>query len=414
MMYKAFNTLLDKITGFDINKELEKILEFNFLPRNQIEEFHKEKFDILKKYAAKSPFYKTYLAKDIKEFPIITRDFIQLNFEKFKTNFRTPYRIVYTSGSTGVPMKIFVSKEMLLAKRVSHQKMLNWHCLTRESPELKIGGLKSGIISQIYFYLKNKRHIHSFNISNKNINDIIRLFNNFKPELLYGYPSVIYFLLSYAKNNNIDLNPPKLIATHAENLYTEMKTLFTNVFPNTPVANQYWSTEANIGVTCPKGNMHVDEDTIICELTDMDENGVGDLVLTCLYSYDFPFIRYKTGDRVKISDKKCPCGRNTKIIEKIEGRTIEYLQLPDGKNIALTSDNPIPYLGNVLYYQYIYKQKSDNIHMKVVPINKDKTIDIKGIINYYKRTYNLNMKIEIVEKTELSKSGKFKRIIFTD
>ncbi len=64
--------------------------------------------------------------------------------------------------------------------------------------------------------------------------------------------------------------------------------------------------------------MHlINEDTIITELLDPDTlqpiapGEVGEIVVTTLDKEASPVIRYRTGDRARLSDRPydCPCGR---------------------------------------------------------------------------------------------------------
>ena len=59
----------------------------------------------------------------------------------------------------------------------------------------------------------------------------------------------------------------------------------------------------------------------------------GHIVLTDLWNYSMPLIRYDAGDMGVPTDKSCSCGRGLPLIEKLSGRTIEQIILPDGQQI---------------------------------------------------------------------------------
>jgi phenylacetate-CoA ligase len=413
-MHKAFNKLFDLITGFDIAGELQKVLKFDEMSQNQIHQIQLDKFNLLKKYACRSAMYKNFLNKDYKSFPIVNRESLKKDFHKFLTNFRKPYSIQHSSGSTSDPISIIVSREMLLAKRVSHQKMLHWFGIDREAKEFKIGGVKESMATQIYYYLKNKRYYNSFRINEDTIKRIITHYNKFKPIVLYGYPSAIFGFIQMAHKKDLKLHSPKVIATHAENLYPEIEEKFASTFPESSIANQYWATESNIAVSCPQGNLHIDEDSVICETINMNENGVGDLIITNLHSYDFPIIRYKIGDRVKLSDKLCPCGRKTKIIEYIEGREIEFIELPDGRKINTTALYLSRYSDNILSYQIVYIKSRGKLIFKYLPIHERRKIRQVEISKTLKEYFGLPTEFEMISKLEYTKGGKFRKLEVID
>jgi phenylacetate-CoA ligase len=68
------------------------------------------------------------------------------------------------------------------------------------------------------------------------------------------------------------------------------------------------------GFSCAAGALHVNESEFIAEVLDpttgaVSPSGEGELVLTNLGRDGSPAIRYRTGDRVRLLDTRCVCGR---------------------------------------------------------------------------------------------------------
>ncbi len=336
------------------------------------------------------------------------------NAGKLLTNIRKTYFKSYTSGSTGTPVRLIISREMLQAKRASHQKLLAWNGLCRESPEFKVGGVKVNWKFGIYYFLKNKRTVYSLEISEKKADKIIRNFNRFRPAVMYGYPSAIMQLIHFAEIRNKKLHQPDIIITHAENLYLEFQQKFSSYFPGVKIANQYWTTEANIGESCPHGNIHIDEDAVICEVINKNENGVGDLLITNLNSFDQPVIRYKVGDRVKLSDQECTCGRKTRVIEYIHGRDNEEIELPDGRKLAFTALLVSRYGDNIKSYQMFYNRKKALIRFRYIPVDPDQPIEENNLRNYFKKDFGIDLMFFRVDEMEFTASGKYRKVVPVD
>jgi phenylacetate-CoA ligase len=82
------------------------------------------------------------------------------------------------------------------------------------------------------------------------------------------------------------------------------------------------------GHTCVAQNgVHLVESEHICEVIDphtgepVPEGTEGELVITNLGRWGFPLIRYRTGDRVKLTTERCVCGRtNARMLGGILGR----------------------------------------------------------------------------------------------
>lgn len=84
---------------------------------------------------------------------------------------------------------------------------------------------------------------------------------------------------------------------------------------------------------------------------------VGEIVATGLHNLAMPLIRYRTGDMGVWSTKACPCGQPFPILEKIKGRTTDYLIRRDGSlvsgTVAMFASED---LGTILYLQVIQSE----------------------------------------------------------
>ena len=83
--------------------------------------------------------------------------------------------------------------------------------------------------------------------------------------------------------------------------------------------------------------MHVNSDAVIVEIepvAGMPEN-VGRVLVTDLLNRSMPLIRYEIGDFASwVDGPACPCGRSLPRIAQIEGRSTDFLRLPDGTLIS--------------------------------------------------------------------------------
>lgn len=77
--------------------------------------------------------------------------------------------------------------------------------------------------------------------------------------------------------------------------------------------------------------LHVSEDHFLVEVLDpktqepVTEGESGELVLTSLTIQAFPLIRFRTGDRVRILDGGCPCGRTLMRVEWLRDRVDDLM-----------------------------------------------------------------------------------------
>ena len=60
---------------------------------------------------------------------------------------------------------------------------------------------------------------------------------------------------------------------------------------------------------------------------------MGEVVVTGLFMYAMPFIRYPLHDIVTVGPKTCPCGQPYSTISSIEGRANDFMTLPSGRKV---------------------------------------------------------------------------------
>lgn len=80
-----------------------------------------------------------------------------------------------------------------------------------------------------------------------------------------------------------------------------------------------------------RAGMHILEDIYYPEIIDpasgevLPDGATGELVLTPLYKEGFPVLRYRTGDITRLISEPCPCGRTTRRMGYITGRSDDMI-----------------------------------------------------------------------------------------
>jgi phenylacetate-CoA ligase len=89
-----------------------------------------------------------------------------------------------------------------------------------------------------------------------------------------------------------------------------------------------------------------------------EDGETGRIVLTDLWNYARPFIRYDTGDLAARVVGHCRCGRGFPLLGPIDGRTNECLTTPSHKVIRPST---------LAYYLFVYNGHSDEVrHYQIV------------------------------------------------
>jgi phenylacetate-CoA ligase len=164
----------------------------------------------------------------------------------------------------------------------------------------------------------------------------------------------------------------RVVCTTGEPLYPYQRTLIEEVF-GAPVANEFGSRD--IGFTAhetPHGQMLLISESIVLEVLDpagcpLAPGELGEAVMTGLCSDAQPFIRYRTGDMVRMSVASCEDGRGLHVLDEVMGRTTDFVVRPDGTIMhALAVIYVLRAVDGVAEFKFIQHTERD-VEVLVVP-----------------------------------------------
>ena len=153
-----------------------------------------------------------------------------------------------------------------------------------------------------------------------------------QPTVLVAPPSALRIISEAKISGALRLLAPERIISVAEVLEVPERMAIETAFRQT-THQVYQATEGFIAATCPHGVLHLNEDLLIVEKRWLDERtGRFVPILTDLYRFTQPTIRYELNDVLIARKAPCPCGSVFQAIEAIEGRMDDLCQLlrPDG------------------------------------------------------------------------------------
>jgi phenylacetate-CoA ligase len=161
-----------------------------------------------------------------------------------------------------------------------------------------------------------------------------------KPTAIVAVPSFILKLISFAKDNHIDLDgcSVKKAICIGENIrntdfsYNILGKKITDAW-NIHLYSTYASTEMQTAFTeCGEGcGGHLQPELVIAELLDENNqpvapNSPGEVTITTLGVEGMPLLRYKTGDICMYFDDPCKCGRTSLRLSPIIGRKKQMIK----------------------------------------------------------------------------------------
>ncbi|HLN89321.1 MAG TPA: phenylacetate--CoA ligase family protein [Candidatus Binatia bacterium] len=365
--------------------------------------------------------------KDLSKLPGTTKNEIRHNMnETISTDYEMKnLRVLSTSGSTGQPLRVFISKEEDGFRKAKHLRANSscghkfsdrWLTVTSPSHFSEVKGVQK----LLHFY--SPEFVSVFWDVSKQLSAI----GKFKPDVLDGYSSSLSLLArEVRKRGNSGINP-RLIFGGAELIDDTSRRLLEETF-KAPFYDQYATIEfERMAWQCPERfNYHIDADSIIMEFLDANGDEVsagesGKIVCTSLFNYAMPFIRYTVGDSGVFSDEECTCGRTLPLLSRIEGRSDDLLLLPGGRAMsprAITIAMGSFHLNRYIEQFKIVQRRRDKIEiqLKVEDLHADKRLIEKDLLTHFKSMLGIEgelMTFEIffVDDIPLNKNGKLQII----
>lgn len=278
--------------------------------------------------------------------PIITKDVIHENKEQMLNKNAHGVVVDSSGGSTGSPLNFYHDETWLInmaATTLINDIMQGWYFF---HPHVKLWGSPKdareldSIIARVLDTIRRRRFYDSFNMSIERLWKYHADMEKFKPEVIFSYASSIHIFADFLENHGINPGyPTRSIICTAECLDDRMREKIQKVF-KVPVYDRYGSREVGcIGGEC-KGHkgLHLHTYDHVLECIDPQtkrpvKEEPGELIVTDLNNYAFPFIRYRIGDWGILSDEECTCGRNGPILKKVLGRSSDTITTKTGRMV---------------------------------------------------------------------------------
>ena len=351
-----FFWMLDTAKGGPIKKHLKEI---DFCVKNStsaqaIKIKNKHLSQLLHHAVETTPFYNAYKKNsNISDLPVINKTIIQENFEglqssKYKNqkNYNAS-----TSGSTGVPLILFQNaskRSRNLADTIfffneTHfnvgNKLYKLEVCHEDNDKGKITAWLQNIIQFDVAHLTDER-IEIFL-------ELLKSDKNSKRTIL-GFSSALEMIAQYLDKNNIHIKNLRNISAiaYAEFLNPYTKSIFKKHL-NISVLSRYSSQELGIiAQQTPESNTSfvINHASYHVELLQLDNDTparpgeFGRIVITDLFNYAMPLIRYDTGDIGKLSTN------NMELIQ-IEGRKMDLIYDSKGNIVS-------PFVVYTKFYKY--------------------------------------------------------------
>jgi phenylacetate-CoA ligase len=250
----------------------------------------------------------------------------------------------------------------------------------------------------------------------------LQLLQKVQPDVLDGYSGVMFLVAKEANRQGIDKFRLRLMFGSVDSVDLSQRAFMEKVF-GAPYLDQYGCSEVNrMAWQCHcKSGYHIDADSVIIETVDSTGKPVGnresgEVVITSLYNFAMPFIRYSLGDVGRLSDYRCSCGRVLPLMEIVEGRRDSFLTLPDGRVVSpmvfVAGMKDFSFFDQIDQYRVIQKKKNHiQVFLKfnVLPVDiADVTLKVKRHVKHILGVVDSDFFVDVqfVDDIPLSRTGR--------
>lgn len=365
---------------------------------------------------------------DLRKLPIIRKNDIKQNLDWVISREYPMDSLIRlsTSGSTGQPLSVFISRDEDDYRKAKHLKA---NIVCGQKPRDKYVTVTSpthfGEVPKLskIFRLYSRSFVSVFDSTASQLKKIEAI----KPDILAGYSSSLWLLAKEAQERGMHGLRPRLIFGGAELIDNISKNYIENVF-GAPFYDQYATVEfERMAWQCTKREQyHIDSDSVIVEFLDRNGEEVasgesGEIVCTSLFSYAMPLIRYAVGDIGVRSDDVCSCGITLPLMKVIEGRKDSFITLSDGRilspRVFTITMNVFELAGSIDQFR-IVQTGTNSIRIEIK--KKDDLIDENAmasrLISHLSSKLKLdkcdvNFKVNFVDDIPLDKTGKLMAVV---
>ena len=314
--------------------------------------------------------------EDFARLPILTKDIIR---DRWRDLIREDVPLErlhrhHSGGSTGVPLTFYRERAYMDASDAgTYRNFLQCGWRLGEMVAFFWGSNERlQQMSRAEFELRQRmRRMYQFDpfrSGTAEMEEWLRRWPRLHATIAFGYASTVARFAEFAEARGRRMPQLRGVFTTAEKLYPPQRRVISRVF-GCRVYDLYGSSEVqNIAAECPHGRMHVNADFVVVETAPPPAPAsASPLVLTSLWNYAMPFIRYRNEDCAELLAGSCGCGNNFPLMSLQVARVSDNFVLPDGRVVHGEFFTHLMYGSEGIRTFQFHQTAPDHIRLWVVP-----------------------------------------------
>ena len=365
--------------------------------------------------------------EDFQRWPLITRETIRQNRFSMRTNAAIKRMTKATGGSSGEPLQFDLDSGSNDRRTAMMWRGYNWADGAPGTRQLYVWGTAVGRVPtwkqikvDLHHRFDNHLVLSCFEFTPEKMRTHFDRMNRYRADVIVAYTNPLYEFARYIQGEGLIPFSPRSIIVGAEKLHGFQRHLIEEVF-QAPVFETYGSREFMlIGAECEKhSGLHLSMENLLVEVLDDDGTPTlpgreGNIVITDLFNYGMPFVRYVNGDRAVAGFEMCSCGRGLPLLKQVVGRQLDTLDTPDGRKIpGEFFPHLIKEFPSIRRFQVI-QEAVERIILKLVVDGRNLTVvDRENLLNEIHKCAGdaVDIQLQLVDDIPLTKAGKLKVVV---
>ncbi|MGB3840498.1 MAG: phenylacetate--CoA ligase family protein [Rhodanobacter sp.] len=279
---------------------------------------------------------------DYAQLPVLTKADIRQHFDALQAEgWHDRVLTKATGGSTGDPLRFGYTRESYERRTAVMWRGYDWAGSRMGRRTLFVWGGAVGTPNRVQQFKDRvynaafaRRVLNSFGMTEANMAGYADAIDDYRPQVIVGYVGPLVRLAQWLLDTGRRVAAPRSIIGAAESLHEFQREIIERAF-GCPAYNTYGCREFMlIASECERREgLHVNADHLVVELQRHPGAPVtepGEVVITDLFNYGMPFVRYLNGDVATASDHVCSCGRGLPLLQRVDGRLLDAIRTPAG------------------------------------------------------------------------------------
>jgi phenylacetate-CoA ligase len=356
--------------------------------------------------------------RDIQCWPVLERTTVQaFSQDLLAQSFNKKVSYRQSSASTSKPVRVAWDQAAAAWNWSTEYQSMLWHGVDIGVKTIILWKKEERFTDKVL----NRTFFSTKKLTEEELDRAAKYVISERPALAWGMPSAVAQLARYVGYNYPQARKPlvQFAKMGGEQVFPFQRAEITEHLGARVVEIYGCSEVGSIAGECPEGKLHVYTPHVHLEIFKDNEPAplgeFGDIVGTTINNRAMPLVRYRIGDRGRISPEPCRCGLHYPVLEDLQGRLMDTLLATDGTRVHASAignifDTYVDKPGFRAIRQVLFQQMDQHAWLVFVETSEEDDIQAAMLTEIVHRIFGRSCRVDIkfVPYIPREASGKFR------